>query len=236
MELSEQPQSQENVKPNPYNQREQIETTKKPSEDRIVLLTDGIFAIALTLLVLDIRVPKTNSLEVFNKALSEEFFTNTIYYVITFAVLISYWQGHRRLMNMIERIDNTFVGINILFLAFVAFFPVTNSLLNNSQFPVAVIIYTIVLAGCGYSASLLWAYALKNHRLFAPEVDIKEHTHRILLITSYPTFFLLSLVILLIPNFPPGRIFYIWILLPVIYVLASKVIQSYAWRPTQQNL
>lgn len=248
MGISEQPQPQENFATNPYKQREQLgqlppqknfeaniykqreqaETTKKPNEDRIVLLTDGIFAIALTLLVLGIQVPNTNSLEVFNKALNGDFLSNTMYYVLTFAVLISYWRSHRTLMNTIERIDNTFIEINVIFLVFVAFFPVTNSLLNDSQFPEAVIIYTIVLAGCGYSSTLLWLYALGKRRLLAPETDVEKHKYRILIRAFYPTFFLLSLFILLIPHFAPNHIFYTWPILPAIYIFYSNIFKPIA--------
>ncbi|MBA2396112.1 MAG: DUF1211 domain-containing protein [Ktedonobacteraceae bacterium] len=211
----------------PSRQPEQIRETTKPGEDRIVLLTDGIFAIALTLLVLSIQVPVTHDPTVFSNLFKfdGDFFTNTRSYIITFGVLISYWRIHRRLMNNLERIDNTFISINVVFLAFVAFFPATNSLLRNSQFREAVIIYTVVLAGCGYSAALLVIYAFGNRRLVADNNDFRSPRSLKISTIITPTFFLMSLLLLLIPNFDPGSVFYYWLILPIgsiIYTRAKK--------------
>ena len=220
-------QSQNTVDANLSKQPEQIRETTKPSEDRIVLLTDGIFAIALTLLVLSIQIPVASTLKDFNNlfGFNGDFYINTRSYIITFAVLISYWRIHRRLMNNLERIDNTFILINVVFLAFVAFFPVTNSLLRDSQFPGAVIIYTVVLAGCGYSAALLVIYAFGGHRLVAANNDFRNPQSLIISTIITPTFFLICLLLLLIPNFDPGSVFYYWLLLPIasiIYKLVKK--------------
>ena len=64
------------------------EATDKPSEDRIVMLSDGIFAIAITLLVLGIQIPQaeTHSHDAFVKALIGDFLANTLFYAITFGV------------------------------------------------------------------------------------------------------------------------------------------------------
>lgn len=216
---------QETVDVSLSRQAESIKETQKPGEDRIVLLTDGIFAIALTLLVLSIELPSATSASELNTALAKDFFPHTLSYVITFAVLISYWLGHRRLMNLLERVDRTFVQINVVFLAIVAFFPVTNGLLDNSQFPVADVIYTVVLVACGYCSSLLWFYALWHHRLVANEVDIKRHTHLLLNSTSIPTFFLVSLLLLLVPGFPPGHLYYSWLIIPLVTLLYNLIVK-----------
>jgi uncharacterized membrane protein len=134
-------------------------------------------------------------------------------YVVTFAVLASYWLDHRRLMSVVERVDRIFLWLNLLFLAFVAFFPVAANISNYSQFPEAVIVYTVVLAGCGYSAVLLWIYALGKHRLVAADRDVNSHTSRIIRVAITPTFFLASLLLLFIPNFPPDYVFYSWLFL-----------------------
>jgi uncharacterized membrane protein len=220
-------QAQNITEATPSRQPEQIRETTKPGEDRIVLLTDGIFAIALTLLVLSIQVPVAHNSTEFGKIFKfdGDFYTNTRSYIITFFVLISYWRIHRRLMNNFEHIDNTFISINVVFLAFVAFFPVTNSLLRDSQFPGAVIIYTVVLAGCGYSAALLVIYAFGNHRLIADNNDFRSPRSLIISTIITPTFFLMSLLLLLIPHFDPGSVFYYWLLLPIgsiIYTRAKR--------------
>lgn len=208
---------------NTFKQPDLIEATKEPSEDRIVMLSDGIFAIAITLLVLGIQIPIADTHAntpqahaAFIQALTGDFLSNTLLYVVTFAVLASYWLNHRRLMQVIKRVDRVFLWLNLLFLAFVTFFPVAANISKYSQFPEAVIIYTVVLAGCGYSAVLLWIYALGNHRLVAAERDMTSETSRIIGVALTPTFLLASLLLLLIPNFPPNHVFSSWLLLPFI--------------------
>lgn len=224
MEVSKQwEQPKESVGSNTYKQPDLVEGTKKPSEDRIVMLSDGIFAIAITLLVLGIQItlpdihantPQAHA--AFIQALTGDFLSNTLLYAVTFAVLASYWAAHRRLMNTVKRVDSFFLLLNLLFLAFVAFFPVVANITKYSQFPEADIVYTVVLAGCGYCSVLLWIYALGNHRLVAADRDVTSDLSRIIKVTLVPTFFLASLLLLFIPHFPPGDVFYSWLLLPVI--------------------
>ncbi|GHO99298.1 hypothetical protein KSF_093460 [Reticulibacter mediterranei] len=199
-----------------------LETLKKAGEDRITMLSDGIFAIAITLLVLDIRIPDgVANYEAFKEALTDDFFDGTLFYAITFAVLAAYWMNHRRLMNIVERIDGIFLWLNLLFLAFVAFFPVVSNLLKFSQFPEAVVIYTVVLAGCGYSSLLLWIYAFKNHRLVSVDRAIHHNASRFIGVSIIPTFLLLTLFLLFVPYFrsSPSDLFYTWFLLPVVNII-----------------
>src|SRR5690348_854184 len=90
-----------------------MEVTEKPIEapmkkgqekldERLVMLCDGVFAIAMTLLVLDIRLELQNGdIDAALKA----FFYKVIIYVITFFVIAGYWSGHRRLMKTVRRMD-----------------------------------------------------------------------------------------------------------------------------------
>lgn len=218
-----------------------IEEVKKPSEDRISTLSDGIFAIAVTLLVLNIQIPlpdnSTNE-NAFMSILTGTFSNQTQHYLITFAVLAAYWFNHRNLMNGIKRVNPIFIWLNLLFLAFVAFFPVVSNLLHYTQFPEAVIIYTVVLAGCGYSSLLLWIYAFGNGLFGTGEAASNVRKAGILGSAISPTFFLLSLLLLLLPpfklnyvssswlhlpRFAPGDIFYCWLLLPIVAIVTRRL-------------
>src|SRR5581483_1051162 len=76
---------------------------KPASEDRLVMLCDGIFAIAITLLVLDIKVPLIPPQDLVNGKAQTDLHQNIvailhqiIIYLITFFIVASYWNGHRR--------------------------------------------------------------------------------------------------------------------------------------------
>ncbi len=205
---------------------EPVEEVKKPSEDRISMLSDGIFAIAVTLLVLNIQIPLASTSrneDAFKAILSGSFLSETISYFITFAVLAFYWINHRDLMNGLKRINRNFILLNLLFLAFVAFFPVASNLLHYDQFPEAVAIYTAVLAGCGYSSLLLLFYAHQGNLLCTDGRSFNIKISDFFAAAITPTFFLLSLLLLLIPQFYAGNLFYSWFVLPIIGIIIRRL-------------
>ena len=110
---------------------ESLLVEKEPGEDRIVMLCDGVFAIAITLLFIDIKIPTGLSEDSFNGVLNGEFLSEALFYLITFVIIASYWMQHRRLMHELRRIDGRFLMLTFLFLAFVAFFPVTSGIIGE---------------------------------------------------------------------------------------------------------
>jgi len=90
-------------------------------QDRIVMLSDGVFAIAITLLVLDISLPNgVNSSDV--SAIVRSLLPHFIGYTISFIVIASYWLGHRRIMKVMTHVDRNFLWLNFLFLFFISLF------------------------------------------------------------------------------------------------------------------
>jgi uncharacterized membrane protein len=191
---------------------EELELGQEKVDERLITLCDGVFAIGMTLLVLDIKLDVTHGIDAAINAL----FNQIIIYIVTFFMIASSWNTHRRFMRIVKRMDARFVQITLLFLAFVTFFPVTFSLeLENGHYAQVTILYTAVLAGCGFSAQILWLYASWKHRLIDPKVDLTTIHYRMLGALSMPVVICLSL--LLIPFVPsPPYIFYSWLLIPVV--------------------
>lgn len=188
--------------------------------ERLIILCDGIFAIAMTLLILDIKLPnEPPNATIFSQELNE-LLGKSIYYLLTFITLAGFWMSNRRLMVYVKRQDSRFAVLTFVFLAFVIFFPVSlNVLEGHVEYPQAVVLYTLILAGCGFSSFLLWTYASWNHRLIKPEVSDHEIRTRALGILITPSYFCLSLLLLLIPGFSPVLLFFSWVLLPFVFRL-----------------
>ena len=128
-----------------------------PGADRLIVLCDGIFAIATTLLVIDIKLPSNlNNEAAFNNALYTTLFSQAIIYLITFVVIASFLAQHRRVMHYVKHFDGRFISLTLLFLAFIAFFPVTSTILNQYSYLGAIILYTLTFAGCGFSLLIVW--------------------------------------------------------------------------------
>ena len=142
-----------------------------PHNERIVAFSDGVFAIAITLLVLELHVPTSLPAGGLIE-LVPDFLPELMGHVITFAILGIYWVGHHNMFLHIKRHDRTLLWLNNLFLLFVALMPFPTSLIaqhGNDQLAVIVYAGTLVLAGL--SLDLIWRYATHNHRLVTPGMD-----------------------------------------------------------------
>src|SRR6266700_8154639 len=108
-----------------------LEAGLKPGQekvdDRLIMLCDGVFAIAMTLLVLDISLDLKDGIDAAISAL----FGKILIYIVTFFIIASYWTSHRRLMRIIKRMDSRLVQITLLFLAFITFFPVAFNMVSD---------------------------------------------------------------------------------------------------------
>jgi hypothetical protein len=85
------------------------------------------------------------------------------------------------------------------------------------------ILYALVVAGCGLSTQLLWWYASWKHRLIDPNFDPSEIRYRTISGLSTPFFMCLSLLLLPLPFVAtdPPRLFYSWLLIPVVRIVRA---------------
>jgi len=183
-------------------------------EDRLLFLADAVFAIAMTLLVLEITLPAGEHLTDeghFNEALGT-LIAQTLSYLITFVVLARYWIAHRSLMRLVDRLDTPAIWLTFLFLVFVAFFPVPSGILGDYDYTSAVVFFTLSLVGCGYSLLAIWLYVSGKSRLLGARISRRAITDRSVDLAVAPTIFLLSLLLLPIGHFNPSLIFLSWLL------------------------
>jgi uncharacterized membrane protein len=95
--------------------------------NRIVAFTDGVFAIAITLLVLTLEIPAGGDLDHELSERGEEFFA----YFLSFAVLARFWLAHHRFYGTVERFDGRLIALNLFYLSFITLLPFTTELLGN---------------------------------------------------------------------------------------------------------
>ncbi|MEO5758505.1 MAG: TMEM175 family protein [Mesorhizobium sp.] len=140
---------------------------------RIVGITDGVFAIALTLIVLEIRVPSHEAIHSEREllaaigALAPRFLT----YALSFLTLTIFWFGQQAQHGLIARSDRRLATLNLCFLAFIALLPFSTDLLADFlDFRTAVLVYWLNLLMLGATLFASWRYAEKNG-LLAEGVD-----------------------------------------------------------------
>lgn len=165
--------------------------------DRIAAFTDGVIAIAITLLVLAIDVPNVklepgDSLDDKLLDLGPDLFA----YALSFAVIGRYWLLHHRFFATLERFDSMLITLNLLFLGWIVLIPFTSDLLG--EFPghaASVIAYAVVLTAVGVVNWMTVRHAIR-HGLTGPSPV--EPFHGDLVGLSFPAIFALSIPVALL--------------------------------------
>jgi uncharacterized membrane protein len=120
-----------------------------PEFGRVLAFSDGLFAIAMTLLVVAIAVPALSDADSVNEladALNDKS-SEFISFFISFAVIGRYWLAHHQFFARLESIDGGLTAINLVYLAFVAFMPFPTDLLGTYfENPLSVAIYAVNVA------------------------------------------------------------------------------------------
>lgn len=142
---------------------------------RIEAFSDGVFAVAITLLVLGLQPPHDLLDEqALLKALLAQW-PMLLAFVTSFSTIGIMWVNHHRLFNLIQRSDNTLMMLNLLLLLVIVFIPFPTALvaqyLTNPTEHLAALVYSgtnILLAIC---FNLLWRYAAHKNRLLDKRSD-----------------------------------------------------------------
>ncbi|WP_238431446.1 TMEM175 family protein [Streptomyces cavernae] len=113
---------------------------------RLAALSDGVFAIAMTLLVLDVSVPAGLDDAAFREALGDTL-PNLAAYALSFAVIAQFWREHRHILDATPTVDGAVTGLALLGLALVALLPFPTALLAEyTDQSLAVAVYSATVA------------------------------------------------------------------------------------------
>jgi uncharacterized membrane protein len=170
----------------------------------LMAFNDGIFAIAITLLVLELRIPDIPSVQIDALFLPSmvNIFPKILGFALSFFIITHYWLSFRRMFSFIPSIDRTLVRLDILFLFFIVLMPFPTYLLGiyGDHFSV-VVFYSIIIAINSLLLCLIWNYASKNPELI--DQNLSENFIEYLSLRNLiPVLtFLLSVIIALVNPF-----------------------------------
>lgn len=164
---------------------------------RTVALSDGVFAIALTLLVLNITVPTLSGGH--HGGLGRQLIdrrSEVESYALSFAIIAVLWVRHHSLFRALNRIDSGLTALNLAYLGFIAFLPYPTRVLG--MYPsetAAAVFYAATLLILTIIAALVRVYVARASLLSTPgrfELDRREHwaLAPLILIASIPIAFL----------------------------------------------
>lgn len=138
------------------------------SNERMTFLSDGIFAITITLLVLEVKVPEIADNLVATELPKEllHLVPNFLSYIISFIVLGIYWIAHHNMFMYIKHHNHVMLWLNTLFMMCIASVPFPTALLGrypNQQ--ISVVAYAGILALTGIVLNVIWWYATTHRQV-----------------------------------------------------------------------
>jgi uncharacterized membrane protein len=136
--------------------------------DRVLALSDGVFAFAVTLLVLELVVPALSSGATSTdlwQGLSKEYIS-FINYILSFFIAGVWWNGHNRNFEHIRDSNATLRMLNLFFLLWIALLPFFTKILDQyNSLQLSVVLYAMDQALAGIFLTITWWYASRNHMI-----------------------------------------------------------------------
>lgn len=141
------------------------------NKNRLESFSDGIFAIIITLTIIEIKVPELHSNDLNNDFLQHKVFElapSFASFFLTVAVVAMFWLSHHFLFSLYAKnIDRVLTQLNFVYFAFLSLIPFSASLLGKyPSLPFAVVTY-----GVNILSVLLISWAMVNYTLLSPEIE-----------------------------------------------------------------
>jgi uncharacterized membrane protein len=186
------------------------------NRSRVLTLSDGVFAIAMTLLVLELRVPERTVAGPVD--VLREIRPSFIAFLISFFVIASAWANHRDLFEVIRLTDRNLVWLNLVYLLPLAMIPFGAALLSRyGSDRVSLTIYGGLLLAIALMRLVIWLYATSRpHLLFEP-VDPELRRAGVLLVIVPISLYVVAIALAQVGNVPQDISLVIYALVPVLY-------------------
>lgn len=190
---------------------------------RLEALTDGVFAIACTLLVIEVKVPHfqhgLTSAEQWHQ------FTKVLpsigAFIFSFLNILVFWVNHDAINKAIIRYDTKTTYLNIFFLLFISLIPFTTAFVGeNINSFLATAVYGLVLWLAAVTAVWMYNHLAFRSKLFYPEVTMKSRKRIYMQIISGPIVYIIAIALGLINNFISLAIYAI---MPIIFMFMPQL-------------
>lgn len=196
-----------------------------PKTTRIEAFSDGVFAIVVTLLVLEIKVPHfeqgATTAEMTRELL--HLLPKFIGFVLSFVIVAIFWVNHHQLFHSLERSDRKLLWLNNLLLLWMSFIPFPTALLGEYPLqPVSVFVYGAVLLLASVSFNLMLRHAVKSG-LFEESISQEVLAKSIRRGMIGPLVYLVSVLGSFVSVYISLALF---VLVPVYYFVPQKIVKQ----------
>jgi len=197
--------------------------------DRLLMISDGVFAIVLTLLILELHVPsladQSSSLELWLALVTMK---NKIFgFVLSFVFITNLWFSHNVLFKVFIRVDNTIIWLNNIYLLLVCFVPFPTALIGEyPDNPIAMMLFGLDWILIPIIIYWIGGYALRK-KFVAEFVDKKRYMEVRKLVRYLIPF---SVIPFVIAGFQPRIAFYIYL-----FILICGIVMGFRIRLDETN-
>ena len=203
---------------------------RRGSPERVKAFADGVFAIIITILVLEIGVPpnltESSLVEAFDEVGPE-----LAAWVISFLITGMYWAWHRDMFNQVRYVDSTAVWLNLLFLLPAALIPFAASVLGEYHGEaVGLHVYGLVLTATALMRWLLYAYVMRRPVLLWNKPTQKARRLGGLLALAPVAAYLVAM---LVAGAAPTLSLLIYLAVPMLYLLLVLVLRRHPATKTE---
>lgn len=178
--------------------------------DRMIAFSDGVIAVAITLLVLDLKLPEGVTDSQLPGVLSTSLHSFGVY-VLSFVVIGLIWMGHHEQFSHIARVDPLLIWLNLLYLMTIGLIPFLTSLLSDHASALPTCLYAATLVTTSLLSAAMWWHASRDPELMRPGVPESVRHEGLLAPLLTGGVFALSIAIALLWGATPAQ--WSWVLL-----------------------
>ena len=199
------------------NHQNQLSNSK-----RIEALSDGIFAIASTLLVLEIRVPElSNTSTPFMMNALVAILPSLIAFIFSFLNILIFWVNHDIIGRALNYFDSKLTYMNILFLLFISLVPFTTAFVSRYPFNfISITVYGLVFLFTSIMACIMYYYIAFKSKLMHEKITKRSRKKIWKRIIMGPIFFTIAIPLGIINVYIP---IVIYILIPLLFLVFPKI-------------
>ena len=202
------------------NIRKSLFFNQNNSPDRLCALTDGVYAIVLTLLVLDLRIPDTPGLgeaKIIDDLVRQ--IPNFFSYVISFFVVATLWIKHHIVIKPLKECNTSTLGLNLVHLLFVTLTPYTASLFGHyKEDPIVVLLFSGSIGLAAFSLHILHWYVVARPEWYGKEAT--EEWKNPNWLVAYPAS-IIALISMPLAFISVTSAILVWVIFPVSVILST---------------
>jgi uncharacterized membrane protein len=190
------------------------------NKTRLEAFSDGVFAIVITLLILNVRVPDGRT---FTLQSLRPLVPSLATFILSFIMVGVYWIAHHHMLHFITQVNRRLLWMNLLVLLCVVFIPFPTSLLGTGlSNPLAVRLYGLSLIATNLSGLLFWLYAVSHREMVVPSLT-PAFARTVVMIHSSPM--VVYAVAVIVAGWSTKASLILYAVVPLFFILPNPLLE-----------